>query len=515
MFILEGLIDKGPLLSDHGGHMKLRRLLIFFGILLAVILLVAGYVFIDTPKIALPKKENSVQITLQDNIDWDSLKIELTGILSDLLQIKTVRQDEVKAALYMQKILQKEGIESKLIPHPDRPDKVSLIAEIGPAESDGGLILLNHLDVVEADPKEWSADPFKAEMKNDVIMGRGALDMKGMGAMELVTFLLLNRNQTPLKHKVMFLATPDEESGGKYGVQFLLSKHEDLFDGYDYVLNEGGFGIEDFPYKGDKIFNVQTAEKGILGVDLTAHSDSGHGSMPTADYSSLQMARAVLELQTFQKFKLTDVTTEFFHYLGELFHFPQNFLLQRIQNPIVQKIIGQKLMQNRAMNAMLANTVSVTKLQTETMGPNVIPSEAKAYLDVRLLPGEDPKAFFSEIQKVAAKYNVQADMRESYPPTQSSSDTELYGVLYGILKDNVPDAVVTQYLSPGATDSRFFREKGFECYGIIPILIPMEDLAKLHGKNEDISLQNLVLGTKVLFETVVGYNQLAGTETNQ
>lgn len=487
--------------------MKFKLFKYIFGFVLLATIAISAYVYWDQAEIHTPSEE-PIQISLDQEIDWDAIQIELTTILTDLIQIPTVRANESQATFYIQKVLEKEGIQAKLIPHPENPEKVSLIAELGPENSQNGVILLNHLDVVEVNEADWNVPPFSAEMKDSVIHGRGALDMKGMASMELMAFIMIHRLGVQLTNKIMFLSVPDEESGGKLGAQFLLNDHEELFEGYRYVLNEGGFGIKDFPNPSNKIFNIQTSEKGILGLELTAKGLSGHGSMPEKKYSSLNLSKLLIELQGLQKFELTPQTTEFFNTLSHFYAFPQNFLLQRIQNPLVQKLIGNKIRQTRSTNAMVTNTISITKLETDSKAPNVIPAESKAYLDIRILPGVDPEKLTQEISTIAQKYDSTLEVKESYVSSQSSVENTFYEVLFTVLKDNVKDSEVTQYLSPGATDNRFFRAKGFECYGIVPILISMEDVATLHGKNESISLENLKLGTKVIFETLVGFNQI-------
>lgn len=484
------------------------KLFKYITVVLTVIIVAVGlYLVLDKPN-DNTEAEEPFQILLEENIDWESIQIEASDILTALIQIPTIRKDEVKAALYIQKVLEKEGIQAKLIPHPEFPDKVSVVAEIGPESSENGVILLNHLDVVEVEEANWKFPPFSGDLKDGIIHGRGALDMKGMATMQLMSFIMMNRMQFKLTNKIMFLSVPDEESGGKLGAQFLLEKHPYLFDGYKYVLNEGGFGIKDFPNPGNKIFNIQTAEKGVLGVEFVSQGQSGHGSMPDTKYSSLNMLKFLEELQTIQKFELTPQSVEFFQALASFYDFPQSFLLARLQNPLVQKLIGNRVREKKSTNAMVSNTVSITKVETETLGQNVIPAKTVAYTDIRVLPGVEPETLFQEIQVMAKKYDITAEMKTSSSPTQSSSDTNLFDVLSIVLKDNVKDAAITQYLSPGATDSRFFREKGFECYGIVPILISMEEVSMLHGVNESISLENLKLGTKVLFETLVGFNQM-------
>lgn len=487
--------------------MKLKIFKIIFALILVGAVAISSYIYLDQAQIHTPSDE-PLQILIDENMDWNSIQIELTTILTDLIQIPTIRKDESQAAFYIQKVLEKEGIQAKLIPHPNYPDKVSVVAEIGPENSQNGVILLNHLDVVEVNEADWGTPPFAAEMKDNVIYGRGALDMKGMASMELMAFILLHRMGVQLVNKVMFLSVPDEESGGRLGAQFLLSEHEELFEGYRYVLNEGGFGIKDFPKQGNKLFNIQTSEKGILGLELTAKGASGHGSMPSHKYSSLNMMRLMMELQTLQQFQLTNQTIEFFNTMSHFYTFPESFLLQRIQNPLIQKILSPRLMENRTLNAMVTNTISITNLSTDSSAPNVIPSESKAYLDIRTLPGINSEELINVIKKRAEKYDVTVEVKEIYASSESAAENSFYDILYTVLKDNVPESQVTQYLSPGATDNRFFRAKGFECYGIVPILISMEDVSSLHGKNESISLENLKLGTKVIFETLVGFNQI-------
>lgn len=487
--------------------MKLRYFKYILSLLIGLSSGMAVYLFLDRPEIHEPVSK-PFEIVLEENVDWDSIQIELASVLSDLIQIPTVRADESKAVFYIQNILQKEGIQSKIIPHPDFPDKVSLVAELGPEDSQNGVILLNHLDVVEVTESEWNFPPFSGEMKDGTIHGRGALDMKGMATMELMAFIMIHRMGLPLKNKIMFLSVPDEESGGRLGAKFLLDSHESLFNGYKYVLNEGGFGIKDFPKVSNKMFNVQTAEKGVLGLEYTAKGDSGHGSMPSKNYSSLQMVKFLNELQKLSKFQLTEQSLEFFHHLGEFYGFPEKFLLQRIQNPIVQKILSSKLREAKTTNAMVSNTYSITNLSTDSSAHNVIPGLTKAYSDIRILPGVSPEDLAAEISELAGKYNITVDVKISTPASESTSETPLFDILYSVLKDNVSGVQVSQYLSPGATDSRFFRAKGFDCYGIIPIMIPIEEVGMLHGKNEAITLENLKLGTKILFETLIGFNQL-------
>ncbi len=439
-------------------------------------------------------------------IDFVSLYKEGVAHLLKLLAIPTVRKDENKVVDYLNSVFTKEKIKTRLVVHPERKDKVSLIAEIGPVNSKEGIILMGHTDVVEASDS-WMYPPFNPKVVDGRIYGRGSLDMKGMLAMEMMTLVALNRQNFPLKNKIMFLAAPDEESGGVYGVQYLLDKYPELFNGYKYVINEGGFGIQNFPSKGQSFFNVQVAEKGVLGLEITASGSSGHASMPPKHYSTVSLMAFIQKVMSEYNFvKVTDQVLPFFNELSMSFNFPNSFLLRRLRNPVFKQFIINKLTERNTMNAMLKNTVAVTALSTPANGVNVIPDHASAILDIRLLPGENSQAIFEDIRKMGRYYNIEAKRISDSEPTETTANTPLFKTIKGVVHASIPNSRVAPYLSPGATDSRFFREKGFICYGIIPILISLEEVSLLHGTDEYITINNVEMGINLLTQIVLQMN---------
>jgi acetylornithine deacetylase/succinyl-diaminopimelate desuccinylase-like protein len=462
----------------------------------------------DPIKIADP---NSIP-KLMINPDWSSKSSEIVKILQDYLKIPTVRGKENEASIFLQNILKNEGISSTLIPCPGNPERSNLIAELIPESpiTKKGIILINHTDVVEANSSEWTQPPFSGALVNDRIYGRGAIDMKGMGIMELMAFIELKRNKFPIQRKIMFLALADEETGGECGSELLTKNYQALFKDYEFAINEGGVGTKNVVINGSKIFNIQYAEKGVIWLDVKSKGISGHGSTPNKEYASLNLIRFLEEIQSLEKSPtFTPETEKFFYQLGTISDFPNSFLLKRTGNFIVKKLMTNTIQNNRHLSAMTYNTSSITGLKTESMsqkGYNVIDNEALAKIDFRILPGTNSKDYLTLIENVAKKYNIEIIPSVINDPTSSPISGEMFQVLARIAINNVPDAIITPFLSPGATDSKFFRDIGIKCYGLIPALLESEDIDTMHGKNENISIENLILGTKILFETLSALN---------
>ncbi|MEI1279789.1 M20/M25/M40 family metallo-hydrolase [Leptospira venezuelensis] len=449
------------------------------------------------------KEENHI-------LSWEKREAETVKILADLIRIKSVRGNEKQVAEYLRSIFEKEGIKTKLISEPGFPDRINLIAELEPSvpSSDKGLILGNHLDVVEADPKEWAEDPFAGTIKDGRIHGRGALDCKGLIAMQIVSFLELKRSAIPLKRKIMFLGLADEESGSERGARFLLKAHPELFKGYGYMLNEGSFGTKGVAIPGSTIFNIQYAEKGNLWLNVRAKGDQGHGSTPSQNYPSLRLLKFLTEVLEYDtEIRISEETEGFFYQLGTISPFPNSFILKNSNIPGLRRLLYGPIRTSRQLSAITRNTKAVSGLKTEEgKGHNVLSSLAEAKLDVRLLPGFDPLEYLKEIQKIAAKYEVEVEPASTVNSDKSTLDSILFQKLSSVATRKIPGSVATPFISPGKTDNAYFRQIGMECYGLIPVLLNEKELTMLHGKNESISVENLKLGTQIIFEILYQMN---------
>ena len=440
--------------------------------------------------------------------DFNAISEEAANDLQKYIRIKTIRGNEIESANFLKAILEKNGIGVKLISYPGKPDRVNLIAELPGTEEGGGVIFMNHMDVVEAEAAEWKYPPFEGIRIEDRIYGRGAVDMKGLGMMQLHAMLLIKKSGIKLKHKLMFIALADEESRSMHGAQYMVNNHKDLFKGYEFIHNEGGSGTDGVAVKGSKIFNLQYAEKGILWLELEAKGESGHGSTPPVSYAAKNMLEFLLELQTFSKDTIiTDITSAFFYQMGVASSFPNSFVLKRSRNPLIQLVLKGVIQSNKHLRAMTSNTISVTGIDSDPIGINVITNHTKATVDIRLLPGVVPDEYLAKIKSIADKYKIEIKVKHSEAATVSPMDSKFFQTLAGTAMKVVPEAVVTPFLSPGTTDSSYYRMHGFKCYGLIPALLTDYELDGIHGKDESIRVIHLKTGIQILYETILNYNK--------
>lgn len=440
--------------------------------------------------------------------DFSNVAEEAAKDLQKYIQIKTIRGNEIESAKFLKSILEKNDISVKLISYPGKPDRTSLIAELPGTEEGGGVIFMNHMDVVEAEAAEWKYPPYQGIRIEDRIYGRGAVDMKGLGLMQLYAMLLVKKSGIKLKHKLMYIALADEESRSMHGAQYIVNNHKDLFKGYEFIHNEGGSGTDSVAIEGSKIFNLQYAEKGILWLELEAKAESGHGSTPPLSYAAKNMLDFLMELQVFSKETiLSDVTSAFFYQMGTASSFPNSFVLKRSGNPLLQIILKGVIQSNKHLRAMTSNTISITGIDSDPIGINVITNHTKATVDIRLLPGVVPNEYLKKIKSIADKYNVEVKVKHAEPATVSPMDSKFFQVLAGTATKVVPEAVVTPFLSPGTTDSSYFRMNGFKCYGLIPALLTNYELDGIHGKDESIRIIHLKTGIQILYETILNYNK--------
>ena len=440
--------------------------------------------------------------------DFTAISEEAANDLQKYIRIKTIRGNEIESANFLKGILEKNGVTVKLISYPGKPDRVNLIAELPGTEEGGGVIFMNHMDVVEAEAAEWKYPPFEGIRIEDRIYGRGAVDMKGLGMMQLHAMLLIKKSGIKLKHKLMFIALADEESRSMHGAQYIVNNYKDLFKGYEFIHNEGGSGTDGVAVKGSKIFNLQYAEKGILWLELEAKGESGHGSTPPVSYAAKNMLEFLLELQTFSKDTIiTDITSAFFYQMGVASSFPNSFVLKRSRNPLIQMVLKGVIQSNKHLRAMTSNTISVTGIDSDPIGINVITNHTKATVDIRLLPGVVPDEYLAKIKSIADKYKIEIKVKHSEAATVSPMDSKFFQTLAGTAVKVVPEAVVTPFLSPGTTDSSYFRMHGFKCYGLIPALLTDYELDGIHGKNESIRVSHLKMGIQILYETILNFNK--------
>ena len=417
--------------------------------------------------------------------------------------------NETEAARFLAEDLGKEEFACELFE--SAPGRGSLITRMKGTGEKPNLLLLSHLDVVAANADEWSVAPFGGVVKDGFVWGRGALDMKSMVAIEVMTLKLLKRNNVKLKGDVVLAATADEEKGGVSGVDFLLrSCPEKVFA--PYVLNEGGGSA--ISTQNRNVFTVQTAEKGLLWFRVRAKGVPGHGSMPdSADNAILRMNKVIDKLGGYRsRVLLVPTVARFLDELGkEDASLQEPFTRLRANPELSDQILDEVAKVAPNLREEIQPRIRMTVTPTIIRGgvkENVIPSECEAVFDCRILPGQTSAEALELIKSLLSDVGLDKlsfEILQAQEPSESSVETPLYGTITSVLGDFEPGCGVTPMLMTGGTDSRFFRKMGSVCYGFHPRLPEArydKIITREHGIDERISVENLVFGTSVLYELV-------------
>lgn len=442
-------------------------------------------------------------------LDVDRATAETVAYLQRLVRFNTTNPpgNETECARWIADLFEAEGIPAEVVE--PAPGRGSVLARLRGTGVRRPLLLLSHLDVVPAVAADWEHDPFGGEVIDGEVWGRGTLDMKSLTAIWMTVMLEAKRRGLALERDLVFLAAADEEMLGTWGAKWLVDNRPELAE-CEFALNEGGGDGREFG--GVVIYTYQPAEKSACWVRLTAHGTAGHGSIPHADNPVVHLAGAIHKLGTTQlPFHATDTFREFVEkaatalpgQLGDLFRLTleestAESVLASFPDPFMADVI----------RAMSHNTAAPTCLAASDK-TNVIPQTATAMIDCRILPGQTPEMLLAELRAVLGLTGAPGEklvLEVADPevgPTESPLDTELTRVIERAMAVHAPGSPLVPILMTGATDSRFFRERGVVCYGFHPAL-PDVDPRTVHGKNERISVASLEFGVKVLWDVVTG-----------
>jgi acetylornithine deacetylase/succinyl-diaminopimelate desuccinylase-like protein len=431
-----------------------------------------------------------------------ALEQEALSLLTQYLRIDTTNPpgNEIRAAEFFKAIFDREGIESQVFE--SAPGRGNIYARIKGDGSKKAVVLMSHMDVVPVDRRHWSVDPFAAVIKDDYLWGRGTLDVKGMGIVELMAMLALKRQGIALKSDVVFLGTADEEAGGAMGAGYMVREHFDLVRDAGLVLNEFGF-ISVGDDGNARYYGASPAEKAPFWLKLTATGTPGHGSSPRPDSAVLRLVEALHRIAAYQTALSVDpVAQKFYADIADLDPSPdKRERLKNLRASLQDPAFAAEFIRDLRNNATVRNTISITMLEGSNK-VNVIPAEATAQLDVRLLPTQDPALFLNDLRQVIADDAIRIDIVLSFAPSASPTDSEFFKVLEGVAGELDPGVKVTTPLLTGFTDCHFFREKGIPCYGFIPFRLPAKELGGVHGNDERVSLENVKFGTRTMVEIV-------------
>jgi len=439
---------------------------------------------------------------------------EVTSLLRDLIRIDTTNPpgNETEAAEYLAETLEKEGFKCEV--YESEHGRGSVLTRMRGSGGKPSLLLLSHLDVVAADPKEWSVDPFAGIVKDGFVWGRGALDMKSMTAVEVMVMKLLKRQHIKLKGDVILAATADEERGGEAGLGWLTRNHPRKVQA-DYVVNEGG-GLA-VPVHGKNMYTVQTAEKGILWVKIKAIGTPGHGSIPgTADNAIVRMNRVIEKLGSYRsKITLIPTVKEYLLAIAKEDKTLRKTLTKLLREPATaDKILDQLAKRDKFLAEEIRVKLRMTVAPTMIHGgvkENIIPSKCEAVFDCRVLPGQRTADALDTLKKLLKEVDLEKlefEIIQANEPSESPLHTLLYEQIVKVLKNFDPSCSVAPDMMTGGTDSRFLRKKGVVCYGFHPMRgdMPYGEIKKsIHGIDERISVDNLVFGTSVLYDAVKSF----------
>lgn len=449
-------------------------------------------------------------------IDWAAAGEEAVTLLQQYLRIPTPNDPgrlsaearesepwragcEADAAGWLAGILRAEGIEVELLEA--APGRVNLVARLR-GRSRTGVTLLNHSDVVPANDGNWSFDPFGGEISEGFIYGRGALDLKGLGILHLMTLILLARSRISLARDVVLLIVADEETGGKYGAEWLLAKRPELAD-TAVVLGEGAHSVQGMASKGRAIHAIAVGEKGYLELELTAKADGGHASMPAVDNAPQCLIRALDRILALpQPIRLTPLARILLQKLGQA---SQGLHAALLSHPrIAVRLAARRITRSPLISAMLKDTFAVTLLQAGQKS-NVLPECARAILSIRLLPGTDADTLTDVITNTVADPHLSIRRRMHKPSSLSPFDSPYVKFLESEILRADPDAIVVPILSPAASDCRFWRLHDIPTYGWIPFVIPVADLHRVHGTDERVSIESFANSLCLFYHAVRGF----------
>jgi acetylornithine deacetylase/succinyl-diaminopimelate desuccinylase-like protein len=436
-----------------------------------------------------------------DGIDWDRVREEATELLSQYIQCKTVNPpgNECVGAEFLHAALKREGIDGYLVE--SAAGRGNLIAKLRGEGNKEPLLLIHHIDTVPAEEGKWDHPPFSGTVVGSEIWGRGALDCKSLGIMELLVVLLLKRTGFKSKRDIILAATADEEAGGGLGAGWLLDNRPDLLNA-PFVINEGGGAA--LTTAGGPVFLCQTAEKGICWLKVTFSGRPGHASIPHGRNCITEMSRAVSAMSRFEfPLTVTPVVERFVRGMAPVQDFVDEGEFLGLLYPDTSENVLQKIPEESLRNllkALLRNTAVPTVVKGG-IKTNVIPAECSLEVDCRVLPGERHEDVVDTLKEVMGEGDYCVERIATSAPSESPTDTPLYTLLRECLREAESGATLLPFMSSGVSDSRYFRQRGSVAYGI-DLGLSLENMEGVHGNNERISVDQLLFGVKVLYETV-------------
>lgn len=434
------------------------------------------------------------------HLEAAEIQAEAVCLLRQYVAIDTTNPpgNELATAKFLKAYLKREGIESQIFE--SAPGRANLYARVRGDGSAKALMLVHHMDVVPASVTDWSVPPFAGLERDGYVWGRGTVDNKGPGLMEVLAVVMVKRLQLPLARDLVLLAVADEEQGGGKGARYMMAEHADLFKDVEFALNEGGLIVQLDAKR--RLNALEFAQKVPLWVKLTASGPAGHASAPKPAAATHVLVRALARLEQFQ-FPITVVpeVQTVFSYRANALPPAEQDAWRHLETSLQDEAFRTKFMADPRNALMVRNSIAITMLTGSTK-ENVLGSEASAVIDLRLLPGQDPQAVIARLQEVMQEPAVKVESLLSSTAHASPLDTVLAQAIAKLVEHHEPGAKVTPNFIAGFTDCNTLRAAGIICYGFMPMHLPLPEIERVHGNDERILISDFVEATLQMHELV-------------
>ncbi len=449
--------------------------------------------------------------------------------LRDLIRIRSINpplpeapDGELLAARHVAGLLREAGLEPEIVE--PVPGRGSVHARLR-GDGTGGepFLLLSHLDVVPAPAERWTHDPFAADLADGYVYGRGAVDMKGMVALELGVVRLLAeqarangldpaRDPIPgLRRDVLFTCTADEEAGGTAGARWIVDHRPEWLRAAGAVNECGGVTMT---VAGRRLYPIQVAEKGYAAYRITVRGTWGHGSMPRPDNAAVLAAEVVARLAPPGPSRVTPVMARFLKMAAAALPPPAARILRRLASDdasvaseaAAAMAAGCDPMYARALDALLRDTISPDVIHAG-IKYNVIPGDAVVEVDCRILPGTtEPQMRATLVERLGPDLAgaCEIELFVFGPPVEAPADGTLFDLLVSTIVAHDPEAVPLPTMVPFATDAKQTQRLGVPTYGFSPLMLDPDErfLERFHGVDERVSVEALRWGLPVLYDVV-------------
>ncbi|MFL5619948.1 MAG: M20/M25/M40 family metallo-hydrolase [Gemmatimonadaceae bacterium] len=435
-------------------------------------------------------------------IDWLALEREGLTLLRDYLRVNSTNPpgNELEAARFLRDFLAKQGIEARILDTAELgAGRANLYARIEGDGSKRAIALVHHMDVVPATASTWSVPPFSGTLRDGFVYGRGALDMKSEGIAQLLAVVALKRGGVPLTRDLVIIANADEEAGSTGALTF-ADKHADLVRDVEFLFTEGGSNSvrnDTLRFRG-----IGVSEKRTFWQRLTVRGTPSHGSRPTKDNPVPRLVAALDRLARYETpLHVTPGVDRYFRDISRDHPGERGRWLQNVSKALEDPRAREWILSDLYWNAILRNTISLTGLQGSNK-TNVIPPEASAELDIRLLPDQNPDSMLATLKAVVADTAVKfTPLIVPKAPFESATNTAFFRALERVSRERDPGAFVTSTMLTGATDRPMYRGLGIQVYGVDPFRNnDVDNLRGVHGNDERISVASFLSGIHYLYD---------------